>query len=235
MTRPTRQGWLRRVCLLLAALVAMQAGAGAARAEAPARLAGQAPVICKDQRYGLCAGAKCFVFGDVAYCACNVRKGDSISAPFAYGKGDICNLNAQGVGNGFMASTFSLPPQLRRGGNQAIYKCPRTSRANYAKCDGGICFRSTRGERSLGFHKPLGEDGIVCSCPVARANPEEGLQIIGPHPCRREFFRNCDAEFATSDDGAKLFDGSPLGSTERAIRRLYGSVPQLNVCLPETP
>src|ERR1044072_2982005 len=36
-------------------------------------------VVCEDQKYALCAEASCFVFDGVAYCKCDVLKGDSIS------------------------------------------------------------------------------------------------------------------------------------------------------------
>jgi hypothetical protein len=36
-------------------------------------------VVCEDQKYALCAEASCFVYDGVAYCKCDVLKGDSIS------------------------------------------------------------------------------------------------------------------------------------------------------------
>ena len=88
------------------------------------------PIICDNQTYALCAGASCFVFNNVAYCSCTVHTGRSISSPFKYGPGgtsNICTVNGQGPGNGYMASTFSLPDSLKAPrGRQALYKCPRT-------------------------------------------------------------------------------------------------------------
>lgn len=184
------------------------------------------PVICHDQTYGLCAGASCFVFNDVAYCTCNVLKGNSVSSPFNFPGGDVCTVNAVGPSNGFMVSTFSPPKSLvDPRGDKAVYMCPRTSRANYAKCDGGICFTSTikDGPRA-------GEKKIVCSCPVERANPIQGLEIIGPYPCQPAFFKNCDPEVANDNTGTTLYDGTAIGGTEIGTRLLDGGTTNLNTC-----
>ena len=194
-------------------------------------LAQNTPVICRDQTYALCAGASCFVFNDVAYCTCDVKKGNSISSPFKYDSGNVCSVNAEGANNGFMVSTFSLPPSLvAPSGSQALYVCPRTSRAAYAKCDGGICFTSTTGNSFPGSNTQLGNNQIVCSCPVERANPIQGLEIIGPYPCQESFFRYCDATTANSDNGSTLYDGTSIGSTATGTLLLDGSVPPLNTC-----
>ncbi|MBV9653123.1 MAG: hypothetical protein JOZ42_01030 [Acetobacteraceae bacterium] len=190
------------------------------------------PVICQDQTYALCAGASCFVFNDVAYCTCGVRNGNSISSPFNYDDNrNICSLNAEGANNGYMASTFSLPDGLKApSGDQALYVCPRSSRANYAKCDGGICFTSTTGRTFPGADTPLGNDQIVCSCPIERANPIQGLEIIGPYPCQEAFFDNCDRAVATRNTGSRLYDGTSIGSTITGTFLLNGYVPPLNTC-----
>ena len=194
-------------------------------------LARDTPVICQDQTYALCAGASCFVFNDVAYCTCDVKKGNSISSPFRYDGGYVCSVNAEGANNGYMVSTFSLPPSLiAPSGSQALYVCPRTSRAAYAKCDGGICFTSTTGNSFPGSKTPLGDNQIVCSCPVERANPIQGLEIIGPYPCQEAFFRNCDPAVANNDTGSTLYDGTSIGSTVIGTLLLYGRVPPLNTC-----
>ena len=222
---------------VLAAALALTAGGPARGADGGGAdplaglLDGDTPVICRDQTYALCAGASCFVFNDVAYCTCNVLKGDSISAPFNYDSSNICSVNAEGVNNGYMASTFSLPDELKApSGNQALYICPRTSLAAYAKCDGAICFTSTTGGTFPGSDTPLGDDQIVCSCPVERANPVQGLEIIGPYPCQESFFRYCDPAVANGDNGSTLYDGTSIGSTVTGTRLLYGSVPPLNTC-----
>lgn len=225
----------------LAAALALTAGGSARAADDGVNplarfLARNRPVICRDQTYGLCAGARCFVFNDVAYCTCDVKKGNSISSPFNYDGGNVCSVNAEGANNGYMVSTFSLPPSLVAPsgsvpppGSQALYICPRTSSAAYAKCDGGICFTSTQGQSFPGLGQ-LGSDQIVCSCPVERANPIQGLEIIGPYPCQERFFRNCDGTVANNDNGSTLYDGTSIGSTVTGIYLLYGSVPALNTC-----
>src|SRR5213593_4323182 len=80
-------------------------------------------VICENQRYALCAAASCFVYNGVAYCQCDVLKGDSIS----------------------------LQPDAVKGGSGAVYTCPGMANAGsgmpapvaYGQCDGGLCFTST--------------------------------------------------------------------------------------------
>ncbi len=228
-----------RASLAVAALAPMLAAGGSARAADDAAdplaglLAQDTPVICRDQTYALCAGASCFVYNDVAYCTCDVLNGDSISAPFKYDNSNVCSVNAQGPSNGYVVSTFSLPESIvAPSGNQALYICPRTSLAAYAKCDGGICFTSTTGNSFPGSNTPLGNNQIVCSCPVKRANPIQGLEIIGPYPCQESFFRYCDRTVANNDNGSTLYDGTSIGSTVTGTRLLYGSVPPLNTCLP---
>lgn len=225
----------------LAAALALTAGGSARAADDGVNplarlLARNKPVICRDQTYALCAGAGCFVFNDVAYCGCDVKKGNSISSPFNYDSGNVCSVNAEGANNGYMVSTFSLPPSLvapsgsvAPPGSQALYVCPRTSRAAYAKCDGGICFTSTQGRSFPGLGR-LGSTQIVCSCPVETANPIQGLEIIGPYPCEEKFFRYCDPTVANNDNGSTLYDGTSIGSTVTGIYLLYGSVPALNTC-----
>ena len=225
---------------------AVLAAALALMAKAPARgadgseadflaglLARNKPVICRDQTYALCTGVSCFVFNNVAYCGCDVRKGDSISTPFTYdnGNGNVCSLNADGADNGYMVSTFSPPESIiAPSGNQALYACPRTSSAAYARCDGGICFTSTIGHTAPGSDTPLSNNQIVCSCPIDRANPIQGLEIIGPYPCQESFFENCDSAVATGDTGSSLSEGTSIGATVRGTRLLTGSVPPLNTC-----
>ena len=220
---------------VLAAALALTAGGSARAADDSVNflrglLARNKPVICRDQTYALCAGAGCFVFNDVAYCGCDVRKGNSVSAPFKYDNGNVCSVNAEGANNGYMVSTFSLPDSIvAPSGDQALYICPRTSRAAYAKCDGGICFTSTQGRSFPGLGR-LGSNQIVCSCPVETANPLQGLEIIGPYPCQEAFFRYCDPTAANNDTGSTLYDGTSIGSTVTGIYLLYGSVPALNTC-----
>jgi len=226
-----KQRLLKFMCLLLVLLALVLTTGGWARANPLDQLFRQKPVICQNQTYALCAGSRCFVYNNVAYCTCDMLNGDSISEPFTYDNSNVCSVNAEGVNNGYMVSTFSLPESIvAPSGNQALYTCPRTSRAAYAKCDGGICFTSTAGNSFPGSNTSLGNNQIVCSCPVKRANPIQGLQIIGPYPCQESFFRYCDPRIANNENGSTLYDGTSIGSTETGINLLYGSVPPLNTC-----
>jgi hypothetical protein len=199
--------------------------------------AGAAPgfKICNDQTYALCAVASCFVFDQVAYCKCNVKSGDSISLPYNFEDGDICTVNAQGPGNGFMMSTFSVPDSILAGGNKAIYNCPAGSDGAYAQCDGGFCFTSTRGKTFPGSDQPLKKGEIICSCPITLADPSRdfvGYQIAGPFPCQDEFFANCQSANAHTRTGGTIFVGSPTGTARALTRELTGSVPAFNHCRP---
>ena len=192
--------------------------------------------ICEDQTYALCAVASCFVLNDVAYCKCNIKSGDSISLPFNYSGGtkDVCTTNAEGPGNGFMLSTYSVPLVARPGGNKAIYTCPaNTSDGAYAQCDGGTCFTSTRGKTYPGFADPLKLSEIICSCPITVANPSSafiGHQIAGPFPCQPAFFENCRSAKAHTRTGGTIYVGAPTGSTALLSKELTGSVPNFNQC-----
>src|SRR5271156_6287672 len=64
-------------------------------------------VVCSNQTYALCAVASCFVMDGLAYCACDVESGDSISLADSFGDGqNVCTVNAEGVDNGYMVSTY---------------------------------------------------------------------------------------------------------------------------------
>jgi len=198
--------------------------------------------------HALCAVASCFVFNGLAYCKCDVEEGDSISLPFEFdvsmtspsffGPGgggstsdqDICTVNADGVDNGYMASTYSLPPSvLQTGGDQALYTCPPlVSDGAYAQCDGGICFTSSEGQSFPGFDEPLAKNQIICSCPTATA--KLGYQIAGPFPCQNSFFQNCKSTTANTNTGSTIYVGAPVGSARLLTRELYGMVPPLNEC-----
>ena len=189
--------------------------------------------------HALCATASCFVFNGLAYCKCDVAEGDSISLPFEFderlpGLGssgqDICTVNADGVDNGYMASTYSLPPSvLQSGGDQALYTCPPVvSDGAYAQCDGGICFTSSEGQSFPGFDEPLTKNQIICSCPAATG--KLGYQIVGPFPCQNSFFQNCKSATANTNTGSTIYVGAPIGSARFLTRRLYGMVPPLNEC-----
>jgi hypothetical protein len=193
--------------------------------------------ICKGQTYALCATASCFVFNGLAYCQCDVKSGDSISLPFQFDSGkDVCSVNAEGADNGYMVSTFSVPDTVvAPGGDQALYTCPAgTSDGAYAQCDGGLCFTSTEEKSFPGFDKPLGQNQIICSCPITAATPSAkvGYQIAGPYPCQASFFQNCKKATANKKTGSTIYVGAPTGTPRFLTRRLYGSVPPLNECRP---
>jgi hypothetical protein len=216
---------------LMAGSVALGAEGGEADSLA-ASLARDKPKICENQTYALCAGASCFVFNDVAYCTCNVKKGRSISSSFKYDGGDICTLNAEGPYNGYMASTFSPPPGLAvgPGADKALYTCPISSRPFYAKCDGGLCFTSTAG-RSFPPPTSFGYDQIVCACPIEQASPPHGVEIIGPYPCQKSFRQKaCERETANSDTGSTVYDGTSIGSTATGTFLLTRQIPHFNNC-----
>ena len=115
-------------------------------------LARDTPVICPDQTYALCAGASCLVFNDVAYCTCDVLSGDSLSWPLSYPCGNVCTVNAQGAGNGFVVSTFSLPTSIVvPSGTQALYTCPPSRgppRVLTPRATAASASRARRGGRS---------------------------------------------------------------------------------------
>ncbi len=157
-------------------------------------------LILKNQSYALCATANCFNYNQLAYCKCDVLRGDSISEPFDFGiNQNICTLNQDGRKNGYRASTFSYPEDVASpGGNSALYTCPGEANKNrfinngypargtYSQCDGGICFTSTRGKSFPGFPKRLRRNEIMCSCPYSTSceNLSEsptGYQISGDY------------------------------------------------------
>ncbi len=201
----------------------------AARAESPgvlpdnSQMRSVAPyAVCRNQTYALCAEASSFVFNNLAYAECQIEHGDSISAPpFNYPvvsfpgqpQQNICDLNAQGVGNGFMASTFSLPTDALKGGTGAVYTCPGGSTGAYAQCEGGICFKSTKGKSFPGL-PPLKQNEIICSCPITKAinnSDPFGYQIFGPYPCQNDYFKNCTA--VTNElNGTIIPVGAPTGA-----------------------
>jgi hypothetical protein len=219
------------LCMTLAIVAAHAESHGAPPGSSPGPYA-----ICKNQTYALCAEASSFVFNSLAYAECQIEHGDSISAPpFNYPvvgpQQDICDLNAQGVGNGFMASTFSLPTDALKGGTGAIYTCPGGSTGAYAQCEGGICFKSTKGKTFPGL-PPLTQNEIICSCPITKAinnSDPFGYQIFGPYPCQKDYFKNCTA--VTNElNGTIIPVGAPTGAARILTITLTGTNPQLNEC-----
>lgn len=192
--------------------------------------------ICSKQTYALCAAASAFVYDEVSYAKCIIKRGNSISAPpltFTTGNGqtaDICDLNAFGARNGFMMSTFSLPQQVKVGGNKALYTCPSGSTGSYAQCDGGTCFKSTTGQFFPGVGK-VRKDEIICSCPITAPIQTEGpsYQFIGPYPCQQEAFSVCSQDVG---NGTVIPVGSPPGAGRVLTEALYGRQFLINECSP---
>jgi len=212
-------------------------------------------VVCKDQQYALCAAATCWVYNGLAYCTCDVLQGDSISlrlaVPGPAGERDVCELNRLGRTNGYMVSTFSVPAAGLKGGTTAVYTCPGTANAGngvaapvaYGQCDGGICFRSTSGNRFPGSTTKLEGDEIVCSCPISTAstpgavNPL-GYQVFGPYRpqapagqrCVDSGCELCSVASPTAN-GSVIPVGAPSGVGKILAVRLSGPpAPELNEC-----
>jgi hypothetical protein len=213
-------------------------------------------VICRNQRYALCAEASCFVYDGVAYCECDSFKGDSISLQLGFssptGERNVCDVNRQGVTNGYMVSTFSFPNNVKKGGPAAVYTCPGSADAGagvsapvaYGQCDGGICFKSTKNQRFPGFNDRLRGNEIICSCPISTdATPGSsdsfGYQVFGPYHPQASPGSRCDASACAAcsvsnptANGSTLPVGAPTGSAKFLTLRLDGPpVPDINECL----
>jgi hypothetical protein len=219
---------LAMICAALLLVLAASSPGATARAE-------EAYAICSNQTYALCASASAFVYADVSYAKCIIKRGDSISAPPLYyttGAGkkvDICDVNAFGARNGFMMSTFSLPYQVRKGGNKALYTCPTGSTGSYAQCDGGTCFKSSTGEYFPGVGKVAANE-IICSCPITKPAENDSnftYQFIGPYPCQPKAFSVCDQDVK---NGSIIPVGSPPGAGRVLTEALYGRQYDINEC-----
>ncbi|HZR82673.1 MAG TPA: hypothetical protein VFD92_16385 [Candidatus Binatia bacterium] len=242
------------VHLVLAATVASWSALVGLRQDAVAEP--ESPfVVCEDQRYALCASAECFVYNLVAYCACDIERGDSISTRLSFdgptGEHDVCDVNRVGRFNGYMVSTYSLPAGVTKGGTGAVYTCPGPENAHggvaapvaYAQCDGAICFTSSIARRFPGFPERLDLDEIICSCPISTsATPGSttplGYQMFGPYDptappgqrCSDSGCAFCSVASPTGD-GTTLRVGSPTGSADVLTLKLDGPpLPDLNRC-----
>ena len=211
-------------------------------------------VVCQDQTYALCAEATCFVYNLVAYCRCDILKGDSISLQLAFstptGEENVCDVNAQGKTNGFMVSTFSLPASVVKGGPSAAYTCPGPlNKGNgseapvfYGQCDGGIGFTSTTSKTFPGFEGKLHGE-IIASCPIATSDTKgssnaAGYQIFGAYHPQAPVGQRCDANACAAcgvpnptANGSILPVGAPTGVARFLTEKLTGSVPPLIECL----
>ncbi len=212
-------------------------------------------VICKNQRYALCATASCFNYDGVAYCKCDIMNGDSISLELSYsstvGEQNVCSVNQKGKRNGYMVSTFSLPQDVIKGGNAAVYTCPGSADAGsgviapvaYGQCDGGICFKSSVGKKFPGFTGRLQNDEIICSCPISTGGPGSsdsfGYQVFGAYNPTAPVGSRCDASACAScsvpnptANGTTLLVGAASGVPKFLALRLDGPpLPDINECL----
>jgi len=197
-------------------------------------------VECVKQKYALCATASCFVYNQVAYCECDfIKKGTSISAALDSPEGDVCDLNQQGKKGGYVMSTFSVPDSvLAPDGTQALYTCPEGSTGAYAQCDGGFCFKSTKGKRFPGFEGKL-KGEIICACPITFAPPVRGhsYQIAGDFDgqCDPDVFKQCEQRFPDNivPQGTIIPVGAPPGTALLLGTILNGSPPDANECTSE--
>lgn len=197
-------------------------------------------VECEHQRYALCATSSCFVYNQVAYCACDKERGTSISAALDSPEGDICELNQQGRWGGYMMSTFSVPESvLPPDGTQALYTCPPGSTGAYAQCDGGICFRSTSSRKFPGFDDRL-RGQIICACPITFAHPVIGhsYQIAGDYvdgECNPDVFDTCNEKFPGNiiPQGTIIPVGAPPGTARILGEILEGHPVPVNECFEE--
>jgi hypothetical protein len=247
MIRVPRRAWLVGLGLAVGIILAAGGSAGANPLEPSCSSVPNPPnefKILNNQTYALCAVASCWVFNEVAYCKCDVLTGDSISLALEFDDQDVCTVNEQGVKNGYMVSTFSVPNSvLPPNGDMASYTCPGSSSPEaadgsdgaYAQCDGGICFKSTQEQSFPGFDEPLAKDEIICSCPITKQSPADpvGYQIAGPYPCQQSFFDNCKSTTANKMTGSTLFVGAPTGTGDLLALLLTGSVPASNKCFQE--
>ncbi len=209
-------------------------------------------LILNDQSYALCATAACFSFNQLAYCKCDVLRGDSISVPFDYGDDEnICTLNQQGKKNGYRASTFSFPADVTYpDGKLALYTCPgeankdkyvnpgHPARGSYAQCDGGLCFTSTRGKSFPGFDDRLRKKEIMCSCPFATicekmSEDPEGYQISGPYDggCDPAACESCNAAALTEAQCETPNPVSLIGIEENVPVGAPAGTPEILSCL----
>ncbi|MFZ0657388.1 MAG: hypothetical protein WAM05_01655 [Candidatus Binataceae bacterium] len=240
----------------LAAVQLIVAGTAFAASSGSAPDATMPFVICNNQRYALCAEASCFVYDFVAYCKCDVERGDSISLQLSYsspaGEQNVCDVIQQGKKNGYMVSTFSLPVSVEKGGSSAVYTCPGSDNAGagvsapvaYGQCDGAICSNSSRGKRFPGFDARLRPNEDICSCPVstdatAGSSDSDGYQIFGPYNPNAAAGSRCDASACAAcsvpnptANGTTIPVGAPSGSPEFLALSLDGPPPPVtNQCL----
>jgi len=150
-----------------------------------------------------------------------------------------------------MVSTFSFPDNVKKGGPAAVYTCPGSADAGsgvsapvaYGQCDGGICFKNSTGQRFPGFAGRVGNDQIICACPIstgttAGSSDSFGYQIFGEYHPNAPKGSRCDANAAACSvpdptaNGTTLLVGAPTGSAKFLTLKLDGPpIPDINECL----
>jgi hypothetical protein len=114
----------------------------------------------------------------------------------------------------------------------------------YGQCDGGFCFKSTRGQRIPGFTGHLRGTQIICSCPISTdATPGSsdsfGYQIFGSYNPEAPIGSRCNASVCAAcsvpnptANGATISVGAPTGGGKFLALRLNGPpIPDINECL----
>src|SRR5262245_62017107 len=101
--RVPRRAWLVGLGAAVGIILAGRGSAGAAPQKPSCSSVTNGAKILDNQTYALCAVAKCFVFNEVAYCRCDIKKGDSVSQSLDFDDNqDVCTVNEEGVKNGYM-------------------------------------------------------------------------------------------------------------------------------------
>jgi len=148
-------------------------------------MAGSSFKVCKDQTYALCAAARCNVYDGVAYCQCEEKHGDSISLPFPMGKGvDLCAVNASGVNNKYMVSTYSLPQQIAspQGGAGFTLARAESPAALMPSATAAFASAAPRRRRSRASTSPCRKDrsSVPARSPTPAPGARRAIRSSGP-------------------------------------------------------
>jgi len=149
-------------------------------------------------------------------------------------------------------SMFSFPKNVLKGRSAAVYTCPGSADLGsgvvapvaYGQCDGGFCFKSTRGQRMPGFTGHLRDNQIVCSCPISTdatsgSSDSYGCQVFGAYHPEEPPGSRCDVSACNScsvpdptANGSTIPVGAPTGAAKFLALRLDGPpLPDINECL----
>src|SRR6266404_3192031 len=149
MIRAPRRAWLVGLGLAVGIILAAGGSATADQRPPPCSSLANPPSVFKildNQTYALCAVASCLVFNGVAYCKCDVKTGDSISLSLKFDDDqDVCTVNAEGVNNGYMVSTFSGPDSLSRTAIWRAIPAPRVRMGPMPNSMAGFASKAPRG------------------------------------------------------------------------------------------